>query len=133
VVYIIAGREKAAFERLVTDAEREHFIEQFWRRRDPNPATPENEFKEEHYRRIAYANERFPSSSVAGWQTDRGRIYILHGPPDEIESHPGIRELWMYRHFDRLDKDLLVTFVDPDNSGELRLAGEPELLDPVKQ
>jgi GWxTD domain-containing protein len=87
VAYIITDEERAAFKRLQTDEEREQFIEQFWLRRDPTPDTVENEFKEEHYRRIAYANENF-ASGIPGWKTDRGRIYITYGPPDEKESHP---------------------------------------------
>ncbi len=103
VVYIISDDEKAAFERLNTDEERQQFVEQFWARRDPTPGTPENEFKEEHYRRIASANKRFRTASgTPGWQTDRGHIYIVYGPPDEIDSHPKTAdnsygsELWRY-------------------------------------
>ncbi len=81
VKYIIAPEEKSVFSKLTTDEEKEEFIEQFWYRRDPDPMTPTNEFKEEHYRRIAYANERF-ASGMPGWMTDRGRIYIIHGAPD---------------------------------------------------
>src|SRR5215813_6981131 len=87
VAYIISDEERTAFKRLQTDEEREQFIEQFWLRRDPTPDTIENEFKEEHYRRIAYANEQF-ASGIPGWKTDRGRIYITYGPPDEKETHP---------------------------------------------
>ena len=87
VAYIITDEERSAFKRLQTDEEREQFIEQFWLRRDPTPDTFENEFREEHYRRIAYANEHY-ASGIPGWETDRGRIYITFGPPDEIESHP---------------------------------------------
>src|SRR5947207_1103601 len=87
VAYIITDEEKAAFKALKTDEEREQFIEQFWLRRDPTPDTIENEFKEDHYSRIAYANERYQSGKP-GWKTDRGRIYILYGKPTEIESHP---------------------------------------------
>src|ERR1019366_10399770 len=87
VPYIISDEERSAFLHLQTNEEREQFIEAFWQRRDPTPDTVENEFKEEHYRRIAYANERF-ASGVPGWRTDRGRTYIVYGPPDEIESHP---------------------------------------------
>ena len=85
VAYIITDEERKAFKKLATDDERERFIEEFWRRRDPDPDTDENEFKEEYYERIAYANEHF-SSGIPGWKTDRGRIYIIWGPPDEIES-----------------------------------------------
>jgi GWxTD domain-containing protein len=87
VAYIITDEERTAFKRLQTDEEREQFIEQFWLRRDPTPDTVENEFKEEHYRRIAYANDHY-ASGIPGWKTDRGRIYIMYGPPDENESHP---------------------------------------------
>jgi len=87
VPYIITDEERAAFKKLTTDEEREQFIEQFWERRNPNPGSPENEFKEEYYRRIAYSNEHF-ASGIPGWKTDRGRMYIMYGPPDEIESHP---------------------------------------------
>src|ERR1700686_3475546 len=85
VAYIITDEERTAFKRLQTDEEREQFIEQFRLRRDPPPDTVENEFKEEHYRRIAYANENF-ASSVPGWKTDRGRLYITYGPPDAKRS-----------------------------------------------
>src|SRR5438876_11886056 len=87
VSYIITNEERTAFKQLKTDEEREQFIEQFWLRRDPTPDTVDNEFKEEHYARIAYANERF-ASGIPGWKTDRGRIYIIYGKPAEIESHP---------------------------------------------
>ena len=86
VIYIITDEERRVFKNLSTDEEREQFIEQFWLRRDPTPDTVENEFKEEHYRRIAYANERY-ASGIPGWRTDRGRIYITYGPPDEIDDH----------------------------------------------
>src|SRR3954468_13794132 len=87
VVYIITDEERQAWKRLATDEEREQFIEQFWLRRDPTPDTAENEFKEEHYRRIAYANEHY-AAGMPGWKTDRGRIYITFGPPTSIDSHP---------------------------------------------
>src|SRR5580658_3653094 len=88
-VYIITDAERKSFQALTTDNDREQFIEQFWKRRDPTPDTERNEYREEHYRRIAYANEHFaPAGGIPGWKTDRGRIYIQWGPPDEIESHP---------------------------------------------
>src|ERR1051325_1388031 len=87
VTYIITDEERKAFKKLATDDERERFIEEFWRRRDPDPDTDENEFKEEYYERIAYANEHF-SSGIPGWKTDRGRIWIMYGKPDERETHP---------------------------------------------
>ena len=87
VAYIITDAERAAFKKLATDEEREQFIEGFWRRRDPDPDTDENEYKEEYYERIAYANEHY-ASGIPGWKTDRGRIYITFGKPDSVESHP---------------------------------------------
>ena len=87
VAYIISDEERKAFKNLSNDEEREAFIEQFWLRRNPNPDSPENEFREEHYRRIAYANEHF-AAGKPGWKTDRGHIYISFGTPDSIESHP---------------------------------------------
>src|SRR6201984_2689400 len=85
VVYIISPEERTAFLQLSTSEEREQFIEQFWLRRSGNPDLQENDFKEEHYRRIAYANEHF-ASGIPGWRTDRGRIYIIWGPADEVET-----------------------------------------------
>jgi len=87
VVYIISDEERKAFKQLSNDEERDQFIEAFWQRRDPTPDTEENEFKEEHYRRIEYANEHF-AAGIPGWKSDRGQIYIKFGPADEIESHP---------------------------------------------
>ncbi len=87
VAYIITDEERKAFRKLETDDERERFIEEFWRRRDPDPDTDENEYREEYYERIAYTNEHF-ASGIPGWKTDRGRIYIMYGKPDEKESHP---------------------------------------------
>lgn len=143
VVYIITEEEKAVFNKLTTPEEKEQFIEQFWIRRDPDLSTAVNEFKEEHYRRIAYANERF-ASGIPGWMTDRGRIYIIHGPPAEIESHPSGGyyerpihegggstatfpfEVWRYRHVEGIGSDIELEFVDPTFSGEYRLALRPE-------
>ena len=85
-------RKSDAFLHLQTNEEREQFIEAFWQRRNPDPDSPENTFKEEHYRRIAYANEHF-ASGIPGWKTDRGRIYIMWGPPDEVDAHPTGRQL----------------------------------------
>lgn len=139
VPYIITGDEKKAFKALKTDEERENFIENFWRRRDPNPDTEENEYREEYYERIAYANEHF-ASGIPGWRTDRGRIYITFGKPDSVESHPSGGaydrpvyegggstttypfEVWFYRHLDNVGDGLEIEFVDPTGTGEYRLA-----------
>jgi GWxTD domain-containing protein len=129
VVWIITDEERAAFKQLSNDEERDNFIEAFWQRRDPTPDTEENEFKEEHYRRIAYANEHF-AAGVPGWKTDRGRIYIVYGKPDEIDSHPsgGTYERpmeegggetstfpfedWRYRYIDNIGQEVIIEFVD---------------------
>ena len=142
VKYIITGEERKAFLQMSTDDERENFIEQFWLRRDPTPDSMENEYKEEHYRRIAYANERY-ASGIPGWRTDRGRIYIAYGPPDEIEAHPsggqyqrpydeggGFTstypfEIWRYRWLEGIGSDILLEFVDPTMTGEYRLTMDP--------
>jgi len=133
VVYIITEAERKAFERIRTDEERAQFVEQFWKRRDPRPGTPENEFKAEHYRRIAYANERF-AASVPGWKTDRGRIYIVQGPPDEIEAHPGDGfERWRYRYIERFGSGVDFEFVDSQHSGDYRLRKGPTVKKPLKK
>jgi TonB family protein len=128
VAYIIADTERGAFQRLTTDEKRDRFVEQFWERRNPNPGAVENAFKEEHYRRIAYANTHF-STAQAGWRTDRGRVYIVHGPPDEIESHPAgggeggpdPNEIWLYRHTDRMgDKTGIFGFADAAGNGQYK-------------
>ena len=103
--------------------------EQFWQRRDPTPATSENEFKAEHYGRIAVANQRF-SGSVPGWKTDRGMIFIMLGPPDAIEYRAGTAtepptELWTYRHIEGLGDNVPVVFVDTAGSGDFRLQQDP--------
>ena len=123
VVYIITDEERAAFLKLTTDEERDKFTEQFWERRDPTPGTVENEFKAEHFRRIAYANERFRTASgKPGWQTDRGHVYIVFGPPDEIDSHPvdGF-EIWRYHHIGGIGDDVFVKFIDKTRSGDYRI------------
>jgi GWxTD domain-containing protein len=131
VVWIIAPEERTAFSALTNDEERDQFVEQFWQRRNPVPGSSENKFKAEHYRRIAYANTHF-AASIPGWKTDRGRIYIVYGPPDEIDSHPigspdGLTkptEFWRYhlireRGVDRKNVDL--TFVDTSGHGDYQL------------
>ena len=142
VVYIITPDERNAFLQLETNEEREQFIEQFWLRRSSNPDLPDNDFKEEHYRRIAYANEHF-ASGIPGWRTDRGRIYIIWGKPDEIESHPtggtydrpmeeggGSTttypwETWRYRYLEGIQENVILEFVDPSSSGEYHLTMDP--------
>lgn len=142
VLYIITDEERKAFKNFTTAEEMEQFIEQFWMRRDPTPDSMENEYKEEHYRRMAYANERF-ASGIPGWKTDRGRIYITFGPPDEIESHPSGGtyerpyeegggttstfpfEKWRYRWIEGIGTDVVIEFVDPTMTGEYRMTMDP--------
>jgi GWxTD domain-containing protein len=143
VTYVITDEERKAFKKLATDDERERFIEEFWRRRDPDPDTDENEFKEEYYERIAYANEHF-ASGIPGWKSDRGRIWIMYGKPDERETHPmgGSYErpsyegggntstypfeTWFYRYLPGVGSGVEIEFVDPTGSGEYRIARNPD-------
>jgi GWxTD domain-containing protein len=138
VVWIITDEERAAFKQLSNDEERDNFIEAFWQRRDPTPDTEENEYKEEHYQRIAYSNEHF-AAGIPGWKTDRGRIYIIYGKPDEIESHPsgGTYERpmeegggetstypfedWRYRYIEGIGQEVIIEFVDPCMCGEFHM------------
>jgi GWxTD domain-containing protein len=140
VPYIISKEERDAFTRLKTNEERDHFIEQFWLRRDPTPGTPENEFKEEHYRRIAYANRRFGYADLPGWTTDRGRVYITWGPPDEIEDHPSAQgsstyplQQWRYRHMAGVADNVIIDFVDKTKSGDYRMTSDPHAKDAHKR
>jgi GWxTD domain-containing protein len=128
VRWIIAPEERTAFLQLSKREERDRFVEQFWLRRDPTPDTIENEYKEEHYRRIAYANEHF-AQAVPGWETDRGRVYILYGPPDRIktESAHSAGEsgkptvLWHYDSMPGHPRAIDLIFVDTCSCGEYRL------------
>jgi GWxTD domain-containing protein len=144
VPYIISSEERHSFLHLATNEEREQFIEAFWQRRNPDPDSPENTFKEEHYRRIAYANEHY-ASGIPGWKTDRGKIYIMWGPPDEVDSHPtggnwdrpsdqggGSTttypwEAWRYRHLEGegLGENVELEFVDPSSTGEYHITMDP--------
>jgi len=138
VVWIITDEERAAFKQLSNDEERDNFIEAFWQRRDPTPDTEENEYKEEHYQRIAYANEHF-AAGVPGWKTDRGRMYIVFGKPDEIDSHPSGGtyqrpmdegggetstfpfEDWRYRYIEGIGQEVIIEFVDTCMCGEFHM------------
>ncbi len=138
VVYIISDEERKAFKQLSNDEERDQFIEAFWQRRDPTPDTEENEFKEEHYRRIEYANEHF-AAGIPGWKSDRGRIYIMYGPADEIDSHPsgGAYERpmeegggetstfpfedWRYRYLEGIGQEVIIEFVDTCMCGDYHM------------
>jgi GWxTD domain-containing protein len=139
---IITNEERRAFLQLSTNEEREQFVESFWDRRNPDPESAANTYQEEHYRRLAYADERF-ASGIPGRKTDRGHIYILWGPPDEIESHPSGGtydrpidqgggstttypwELWRYRHLEGVGENIEIEFVDPTGSGEYHITMDP--------
>ncbi|HWE51952.1 MAG TPA: GWxTD domain-containing protein [Bryobacteraceae bacterium] len=134
VAYIITDNERAAFLALRNDEEREAFVEQFWQRRDPTPGTVENEFKNEHYRRIAYSSRFTADSGLPGWKTDRGRTYIVYGPPDEIDWHStggGKPQAsapwgtWKYRHIDGVGNNILIEFVDTAMNGEFHMTMDP--------
>ena len=138
VRWIITDEERSAFKQLSNDEERDQFIEAFWQRRDPTPDTIENEFKEEHYRRIAYANEHF-AAGIPGWKSDRGRMYIMYGPADEIESHPSGGsyerpmeegggetstfpfEDWRYRYLEGIGQEVIIEFVDTCMCGDYHM------------
>jgi GWxTD domain-containing protein len=149
VRYIITDEERAAFKQLSNDEERDNFIEAFWARRDPTPDTVENEFKEEHYSRIAYANEHF-AAGIPGWKTDRGRIYIMYGKPDEIDSHPsgGTYERpmeegggetstypfedWRYRYLEGVGQEVIIEFVDTCMCGDYHMTIDRSEKDALK-
>jgi len=148
VRWIITDEERTAFKQLSNDEERDQFIEAFWQRRDPTPDTVENEYKEEHYRRIAYANEHF-AAGIPGWKTDRGRMYIMYGAPDEIDAHPSGGtydrpmeegggttstfpfEDWRYRYIEGIGQEVIIEFVDTCMCGDYHMTvdrGEKDAL-----
>jgi GWxTD domain-containing protein len=149
VRWIITDQEKSAFMQLSNDEERDQFIEAFWQRRDPTPDTEENEFKEEHYRRIAYANEHY-AAGIPGWKTDRGRTYIVFGPADEIDSHPSGGsyerpmeegggetstfpfETWRYRYLEGIGQEVIIEFVDSCMCGDYHMTMDRSEKDALK-
>jgi GWxTD domain-containing protein len=149
VRWIITDEERAAFKQLSNDEERDNFIEAFWQRRDPTPDTVENEFKEEHYRRIEYANEHF-AAGIPGWKTDRGKMYIMYGPPDEIDAHPSGGtydrpfeegggststfpfEDWRYRYIEGIGQEVIIEFVDTCMCGDYHMTMDRSEKDALK-
>jgi GWxTD domain-containing protein len=142
VRWIITDQERAEFKSLATDKQRDQFVEAFWQRRNPNPGASENTFKEEHYRRIAYANRHF-AAVIPGWKTDRGRIYIMYGAPDKVDQHfsaagsesktivgpgpiPYDWELWHYSYLEGLGKEVNFKFADTCACGEYRIPIEKD-------
>jgi GWxTD domain-containing protein len=149
VRWIITDDERKAFMQLSNNEERDQFIEAFWQRRNPNPDSEDNEFKDEHYRRIEYANEHFPAGKP-GWMTDRGRIYIVYGPADEIESHPSGGtyerpmeegggststypfETWRYRYLEGIGQEVIIEFVDTCMCGDFHMTMDRSEKDALK-
>ena len=149
VVWIITDEEAKAFKSLSNDEERENFIEQFWLRRNPNPDSPDNEYREEHYQRIAYANEHFPAGKP-GWRTDRGHMYIAYGKPDSIDSHPSGGnyerpmeegggststypfEIWHYRYLEGIGDNIDIEFVDSCQCGDYHMTIDRSEKDALK-
>ena len=149
VRWIITDEERSAFMQLSNDEERDQFIEAFWQRRDPTPDTEENEFKEEHYRRIAYANEHY-AAGIPGWKSDRGRMYIVFGPADEIDSHPSGGsyerpmeegggetstfpfETWRYRYIEGIGPEVMIEFVDTCMCGDYHMTMDRSEKDALK-
>ena len=140
VRYLITDQERTEFSKLATDKQRDEFVEEFWERRNPNQGSEENKFKEEHYRRLAYTNQNF-AAGVPGYKTDRGRIYILYGPPDEREQHPGATDagipasaplrvrnpsdVWRYHILKGVGRDVVFEFIDHCRCGEYQLREDP--------
>jgi GWxTD domain-containing protein len=142
VRYIITDQERADFNKLTDAKQRDDFVEAFWEHRNPTPGAEQNTFKEQHYQRFAYSNEHF-AAGVAGWKTDRGRIYIVYGTPDEIDSHPrGGRlettqaadapaerrhpyEIWRYKLMKGVGENVSLEFVDACECGDYRLHDHP--------
>lgn len=149
VRWIITDQELQAFKSLGNDEERDQFIEQFWLRRNPNPDSPENEFREQHYQRIAYANEHF-AAGKPGWRTDRGHIYIAYGKPDSIDSHPSGGsyerpieegggqtstfpfEIWHYRYLEGIGDNIDIEFVDSCMCGDFHMTIDRSEKDALK-
>jgi GWxTD domain-containing protein len=149
VVWIITDEETQAFKQLKNDEERENFIENFWLRRNPNPDSPDNEFREQHYARIAYANEHF-AAGKPGWKTDRGHIYISFGKADSIDSHPSGGsynrpmeegggttstfpfEVWHYRYIEGIGDNIDLEFVDTCQCNDYHLTIDRSEKDALK-
>src|SRR6266581_4651263 len=149
VSYIITSEERTTFKALKTDEEREQFIESFWLRRDPTPDTLDNEYKDDHYERIAYANEHF-AAGIPGWKSDRGRIYVMYGKADEVESHPSGGsyerpmeegggetstfpfEQWRYRYLEGIGQEVIIEFVDSCMCGDYHMTIDRSEKDALK-
>lgn len=129
VRWIITDEERADFNQLSLNEQRDAFVVAFWERRNPTPGASRNKFKEEHYRRLAYANTHF-AAKAPGWQTDRGRFYIMYGPPDETEQHPQFPgphnsrpayDIWRYRYLKGIGRNISLEFIDTCGCGDFHL------------
>ncbi len=141
VRWIITDQERSDFSKLTTDKQRDQFVEDFWSRRNPTPQSPENPYKEEHYRRIAYTNARF-AAGVPGYRTDRGRFYIMYGPPDSVDSKSGSKppsETWHYLFVEGIGRNVVLSFTDKCACGDYQLSGSdsdprvPVIFDPLRK
>jgi GWxTD domain-containing protein len=141
VRYIITDQERADFKKLTTDDQRDKFVEDFWSRRNPTPLSSVNPYKEEHYRRLAYANTHF-AASVPGYRTDRGRFYIMYGPPDSVDAKSGLvppTETWHYLLVEGIGRNVVLTFTDKCVCGKYEFSGAnsdsrfPIIYDPLLQ
>lgn len=130
VKYIITREERTQFKKLKTDAQRDKFIEEFWQRRSPDPDSTVNAYKQLYYRDLACANQHFAFAGKPGWRTDRGRILLVWGPPDEIDSHPAGKpypyEEWKYRYLAGIGENAVFVFADRSRNGDLRLIRQPK-------
>ena len=128
VRWIITTPERKKFMELSSDEQRVQFVIAFWERRNPTPGTKENRFKEEHYRRMAFANEHF-AAKMEGWQTDRGRIYVVYGPPDSIATEAQVgqnppEEVWTYVHMPGGGENVSLRFIDECVCEDYDLVGD---------
>jgi GWxTD domain-containing protein len=136
VRWIINDQERAEFEKLSDDIQRDQFVEAFWERRNPTPGATGNTFKEEHYRRLAYSNEHF-AQGIPGWKTDRGRFYVMYGPPDNVVRHVAVyraprpgelqkgaynSEEWRWKYIEGLGCNVILVFEDTCGCGEYHLS-----------
>jgi GWxTD domain-containing protein len=139
-LWISTDQERADFNKLSNNEQRDKFIEDFWDRRNPTPQSSENPYKEEHYRRIADANTHF-AAGPPGYRTDRGRFYIMYGPPDWVDSKPGLTppwEAWHYMLVEGIGRNVVLTFADKCVCGKYQLSGmdsdsrSPQIFDPLR-
>lgn len=148
--YIIADQERSEFAKLTNDQQRDEFVERFWEKRNPEPGSSPNVYKEQHYERIRFAISHFSVLDTSGWKTDRGRIYIVFGPPDHIDQHfsaagshkasdlfgvaaiPYDWELWRYGYIEGIGEDVDFTFVDTCGCGRYEMPREKRDLNRYK-